>query len=165
MCSISDSYNPKDGPITQVLVFPLTKGSISGTLIPTTDPAASSEEFLNKRYNALIDTGATVTCISDKVIRERLPSSPASGMTYLRGVKGINEPPSVVSVPVYSVAIVFLLDGPPHTRLQNVQAPMIASIEKAENLVVDVIIGMDLISEGSLSIDSNHFSLRFPRSN
>ena len=163
MCSISNNYNLKDGPIIQVLVFPLTKDSISGALVPTIDPAISSEHLFTKRYNALVDTGATVTCISDTVIRERLPSSPISGMTYLRGVKGTDEPASVVSVPVYSVAIVFLLDGPPHAQFQNVQAPMVASVGNAQSLAVDVIIGLDIISRGSLFIDSNHFSLQFPK--
>ncbi len=165
MCLISNNYNPDIGPILEVLVFPLTKDSISGALVPTIDPATPSKQLHKKRYTALIDTGASVTCISSTVFRERLPSSRISGMAYLRGVKGSEELNSIVPVPVYSVAIVFMCNKPPHVKFQNVQAPMIASIEKAENITVDVIVGMDLISTGYLSMNPRYFSLEFPKSN
>ena len=69
---------------------------------------------------------------------------------------------SVPQIPVCSVAIAFLLDSEPYIKLLNVQAPMVGRMKRSDSVIVDVIVGTDLISMCSLSLDSHSFTLAFP---
>ena len=166
MCSISKSYKPDCGPIIQVLVFPLIRHYDSGELIPTVDPTLNYKEIpAVSPYDALIDTGANITCISDKVFKECLPSFAPRAMTEIRGVKGSEESNLASSVvPAYSVAIVFLVDSEPHVKFLNaIQTPMIGRMKRSDSVIADVIIGTDLISTCSLSLHLTNFTLTLPK--
>ena len=155
MCLISNNYNPKCGPIIEVIVFPYTQDAASGKITPVI-----RAENLNRRYTALLDTGADVTMISNKVI-QGMPVSPRMiGMSAVTGViKG-----AVEEVPVFAVAIGFHLKMKGISyRYQAVRAPAFGGIEKSGgSVVVDVLIGMDILSGGFFSMDSKSFSFRFP---
>jgi Aspartyl protease len=75
MPCLSISFNPRFGPILQVLVW--KRGFVPPQSTATTPMQAST-------YNALIDTGASCSCVSDKVIKAEglVPSGkqPVSGL-------------------------------------------------------------------------------------
>lgn len=98
--------------------------------------------------------------ISNKVIQEMPVSPRIIGMNAVTGViKG-----AVEVVPAFAVAIGFHLKMKGLSYVyQAVRAPAFGGMEKAGgSVVIDVLIGMDILSRGFFSMDSKSFSLRFP---
>ena len=155
MYLISNNCNSKHGPIIRVLVLPLTQDSLSGKLIPATDPGLNPEL---KEYNALIDTGADISLISNKVLNEMSPTPHFSGLNLVTGITEANKP-----APVLAVAIAFPLDvTPPPYKIENVQATLFDGFKKSDGFVIDLLIGRDILFRGLLSVSSDRFSLQFP---
>jgi hypothetical protein len=77
MPSLWIRFNPKVGPILQVSVWK------PGFVPPQGSPAAPTNANL---YNALLDTGASCSCVSDKVIKTELLVP--SGKQQVGGVNG-----------------------------------------------------------------------------
>ncbi len=150
MPCISGSYNPNVGPLIQVAVFSASKELLSGKIPKTLEV---------RTYNALIDTGATNTCLSDKVVKE-LNLQPR-GKTTMSGATGTKP------VDQFSVCIGFLLsrkqeptgkDAFDIAALQPVQACQFSN----SGFAFDLLLGRDIICKGSFSMSfDGHFILSF----
>src|ERR1700730_11121265 len=77
MPSLSIQFNPKVGPILQVFVWK------PGFVPPQ---GASAAPMTPNAYNALLDTGASCSCVSDKVIKAE--GLVPSGKQQVGGVHG-----------------------------------------------------------------------------
>ena len=96
------------------------------------DPEDEKPKF--KKYSALVDTGATVSCVSSKVASELDLST-----VGLIRVSGVNSSPRIC--PVFLTRI----------RLPNGIA-MDQSVVGAEAEGSDILIGMDLLTRGDFAI-------------
>ena len=124
-----------------------------------------------KPYKALVDTGAVSTCITKKVADEL--GLPSAGVRPVNGVSGT----SVHQFYIFHVGFVmtapdaglFEIDSPETKNpLQDFADTHISKlvIEGAELIVpdngFDVLLGMDILSTGSLAIEGNGtFSFSF----
>lgn len=112
-------------------------------------PLDQSVKYASIKIKALVDTGANGTCIS-----KRLSSAchlPAVSAMKIFSAQGASV------VPVYKMNIKL----PTGTEFKNVLATEVAGSEH-----FDVIIGMDILSQGDFALTSNEdnlvFSMRFP---
>ena len=113
-------------------------------LKPLIKVVISKPNFLNlaKEYDALIDTGATKTFISDKVINE---------LNLDRSSSGIMTDASNNSKEVDLFILNILLDG--HTKSAKIECAEFVGREEC-----DVIIGMDIITNGVLIVRGEDFT-------
>lgn len=90
MPCISGAYNPLVGPLTQLVIVaptPVMLSGVIGTSLAQGGDAVPTPRF----YTALIDTGATLTCISPKVVQEiGLQPTGKSTMTGSTGSSAVN---------------------------------------------------------------------------
>jgi hypothetical protein len=133
MPSLSIQFNPKFGPLVQVLVWKrgfVPQGTAAMPLNPTP-------------YNALIDTGASCSCVSDKVIKaEGLIPSGKQAVSGLHGSQPTNAYRFQIAFPfvqsqsggglVSANIVVFDINGIEFIPLPN----------------IDVLIGKDIICTG-----------------
>lgn len=149
MPCISGSYHPNVGPLIQVAVFSASKELLSGEIPKTLQV---------KTYSALIDTGATNTCISSKVAEElKLQPRGKINMSGTTGTRPVDQ---------FSIFIGFLLNrqqGPEGDKfdigaLQSVQACQFDN----SGFAFDLLLGRDIICKGSFSMSfDGHFILSF----
>ena len=143
MPCLSIQFNPKVGPITQVAIW-------RPAFVP---PAATPAAPMNMNmYNALIDTGASCSCVSDKVIQaEGLVPAGKQQVGGLHGSQPTNS---------YRFQLVF-----PFVQTQAVTGAIAANVI-AFNLLgvefiplpgIDVLIGRDVICTGvfTMSFDGH----------
>ena len=145
---ISGSYNPAVGPILQVAIVDaefLMKGPTDGSATPKL-----------RMFNALVDTGATSTCITDNVIRAC--GLIATGKTIMTGSTG--EKP----VDQFTFGVAFLTGQKQQPTGEYKGDLHVIGVQGCEfhNAAVafDVLLGRDIICQGSfmLSFDG-HFIL------
>lgn len=141
MPSLSISYTPNIGPQIQVLILPI---GFTGT-----PPGASPP----KSYTALIDTGASCTAITQKVIAD-LGFSP-SGKQPVGGVHG-RRPTNVYQ---FAVGIAFPTGPAAPTGLVNANVTTfpIVGTEFISDATFDVLLGRDVLCRGvfSMSFDGH----------
>lgn len=123
------------------------------TAIGIDQPLISNKQITTQlKYNALWDTGATATCISNKIVQE-LGLKPIT-YTQVYGVNGQSQ------APVFVVSVHVLSEGKLVVPQQRV---ILANLESQD---FDVIIGMDIISQGDFAISGYQgkscFSFRYP---
>lgn len=105
-------------------------------------------------FRALVDTGATITSISQKVV-DTLSLIP-DGWKYVTGVHGSSQNPTYTVA--LSVPISELVDGGDEltfSRGRNLDAALLA-FQPSE---FDVLLGMDLLEGFHLTIFREHFIL------
>jgi len=139
MPSLSIQYNPKVGPLLQVAIFPLG-----------VDPkTASASTPLNlSLYMALVDTGASCTCITDKIIKA-VGLNPI-GKTQVGGVHGAGTTNSYQ----FQLGLVFpQSQAPTGTVVADVSMFQINGIEfKPTGGGFDVLLGRDVLCRGAFSM-------------
>lgn len=136
MPQLSDGYDRQEGPRLTVGVIP--GGELTG--LPEDIP----------RFEGLLDTGATQSCVSPEVAR-RLQLEPI-------GIRPMQSAAGVSLVSTYSVSIVVFLEIDPVTVLcQHVNA---AEFMPPQGL--DVLIGLDIISQGVLVVTRDAFVFTIP---
>ena len=136
MFRLSGGYNRQEGPR-------LTVG-----VIPGRELTGSPEDI--PRFEGLLDTGATQSCISPEVAK-RLQLEPI-------GIRPVQSATGVSLVSTYSVSIVVFPESDPVTALcQHVNA---AEFTPPRGL--DVLIGLDIISQGTLVVTRDTFVFAIP---
>lgn len=141
MPCLSIPYNPRIGPLIQLAIWPPGYAPPSA-MVPGTAPLQVS------LYTALIDTGASNTCISAKVIAD-LGLSP-SGKVAVGGVHGSQATNGYQ----FQVAIVFI-QGPPSATgavLTNAHVTPVSGVEFIPSGAFDVLLGRDVICMGSFTM-------------
>ena len=119
-------------------------------------------EVLKNKYKALIDTGANRSCISDRI-------SDSLSLKIFQNEEVINTSGTVTS-PVYEISLYLpSVTGRRQTgdgqtqetvEMRGFMKQRVIQITHNERNIFDVIIGMDIISQGHLTIVGNifHFS-------
>lgn len=109
-----------------------------------------------KRYRALLDTGATISSVSPKVLKESELSS--DGWMPVEGVHGQKELPTC-SVGLH-VPITELSQGQQQlTTTSRGYSRMKATIMGKKVNTFDVLVGMDLLENFHLTVYKNQFIL------
>ena len=147
MPCIAGTYNPAVGPLVQLAIIKPSAEILSGTpdlqLVPITG-ALRSPTF----YNALIDTGATVTCISPRIVQEvGLQPTGKSMMTGSTGSSAVNT---------YQFGVGFLTN-PRQTPTGQVagilDVRIVDGLEFAvQGAAFDILLGRDIICAGQFSL-------------
>ncbi len=148
MPCISGNYNPAVGPIIQVAIL-----EAAVALEPAKRPPEKQRLSL---FNALIDTGATSTCISEKVV-ETVGLIP-SGKTMMVGSTG--ESP----VDQFTFGVGFILSPVQQSTGETSMNLSVRGVQgclfQNGSLVFDVLLGRDIICEGSFTLSfDGHFIL------
>lgn len=145
MPCIAGSFNHQIGPLIQVAIIKEPENIDAG--VPH-EPCM---------FMGLIDTGATTTCISSKVI-EDCHLEP-TGKTLMVGATGQEE------VDQFTFGVGFIIDGNQATTgtfkgtLQALQVQG-CQFSNHSDSVFDVLIGRDIISRGSITLSfDGHFIL------
>jgi hypothetical protein len=149
MPSLAGNYNPAVGVILQVAIFDPAQVAAIGT-----QQAAQNANLT--LFAALLDTGASVTCISNNVV-QKLGLQP-SGKTRMSGSTGT----STVDQFTFGVGFVFGAQQSPtgafsgHLHLHMVQGCEFTH----HGFGFDVLVGRDILCKGvfSMSFDG-HFIL------
>ena len=139
MPCLSIQYNPKVGPITQVLVW-------KPGFVPPAQTGPATPLNANA-YNALIDTGASCSCVSAKVIKAE--GLVASGKQPVSGLHG-SQPTNA-----YRFQIVIPFIQGQHAggaQLANVVVFNINGVEFIPSPTIDVLIGRDILCRGTFSM-------------
>ena len=138
MPSLSIRFNPKVGPLLQVFVW--KPGFVPPPANPTTPMAANG-------YNALLDTGASCSCVSDKVIKTEglIPS----GKQQVGGVHGSQS----TNAYRFQIAIPFV-QGQAVTGAvsANIVAFNINGVEFIPLPGIDILIGRDILCVGTFTM-------------
>jgi Aspartyl protease len=138
MPCLSIQYNPKIGPQLQVTIWP------PGFRPPPGSPIAPT---IQTTYMALIDTGASCTCVTDKVIKG-VPLNPI-GKQNVSGVHGSQSTNSYQ----FQVGLLFpqalATTGAVHA---NVVGFSVSGVEFVSNANFDVLLGRDILCLGKLSM-------------
>lgn len=153
MPCIAGRYN--NGLIIQIAVFKDVK-SLQNTLSP---PQSGQAPRNVKFYSALLDTGATATCISQKVVSDlKLTPIGKAQMISASHVVAANQYLFTVAVPTGLQQQSTGLVSGNFTIFDNLNGLEFAATGSA----YDVLLGMDVIRRGSLKIDfDGHFSFCF----
>ncbi len=115
--------------------------------------------FQKHTYKALLDTGATKSCISDKIV-EKLEISPFQ-------MEKVANTLQVTKVPIYKVCLFIPFskilqknDGSLHNdvKLNSFMNIEVAEIKEHQENTFSAIIGMDIISQGNLNISANSYN-------
>ena len=150
MPCISGNYSPTVGPLAPVAIMRLPAEPESG--------ASAGERTRLSIFQALIDTGATSTCITRKVVDEA--GLVAVGKTMMAGTTGDME------VEQYAFGVGFVLSPQQHPSgevsgnlaVQNVKGCLF----RDHNAAFDVLLGRDIICAGSFSLSfDGHYILSF----
>jgi len=110
-------------------------------------------------YGALVDTGATSTCISQKVVREMgLTPVGKCQMISASQVVEVNQYPFVVALPM---GLQQLPNGMMNGNFSAFES--VTGLEfKSAGTSYEVLVGMDILRGGSLKLDfDGHFSFCF----
>jgi hypothetical protein len=149
MPCIATTYNPSIGPLLQVAIFPPSSLGTSPL------PAITSGPHL---YMALVDTGASSTCISTKIVNDL--ALPPTGKMPVAGVHG--------SMPAntYQFIVGFILpqrQDATGTILANITPFPVDGIEFANiGCGFDVLLGRDVLCRGQLTLSfSGQFVICF----
>jgi hypothetical protein len=137
MPSLSIQYNPKVGPLLQVAIFPIGFTPQTGAVTP-----------LNPTfYMSLIDTGASCTCITEKVIRD-VGLSPV-GKQQVGGVHGSGT----TNAYQFQLGLIFPTAQLP-TGVVNVNLTLfpVNGIEFKSLGGFDVLLGRDILCQGAFSM-------------
>lgn len=138
MPCLSITYNPKVGPLIQVMIWKVGATPASGS--PTQPSSATT-------YQALIDSGASCSCVSDKVIKaEGLVPSGKQPVGGVHGNQATNAYQFILGIPFVQSqhvggAIAANVIGFPINGVEFVPMPGF-----------DVLLGRDVICRGSLTM-------------
>ena len=154
MACISGKYG-ESGLIVQVAVFAdaaAMRHSLSFT-------SAENPQTTFALYDALIDTGATATCISQKVVDEvGLRSMGKCQMISASHVADVNEYVFVIGRPLEFARPADRGAESGFAIFENVSGLEFAP----SGAPIEILIGMDIVQQGSLKLDfDGHFSFRF----
>jgi hypothetical protein len=154
---LSGNYNPIAGPLIQVAILPPQFGLVAPQgpgAIPAPQEAPTDVKF----YMGLIDTGASCTCITQKIVQDvglqPIGKSPMSGAT---GLKDVDQ---------YLFAVGFMLNARPEptgTISGNLTLMQVHGCEFSDHAFgFDVLIGRDIICKGSFTLSfDGHWLLAF----
>ena len=138
MPCLSIQFNPKVGPVLQVLVW-------KPGFVPS--PGTAVTPMKANTYNALIDTGASCSCISDKVIKAE--GLAPSGKYPVGGLHG-SHPTNAYR---FQISIPFLqgqhAGGAIAANLATFQCN---GVEFIPSPGIDVLIGRDILCTGSFTM-------------
>ena len=153
MPSISGSYNPDVGAIVQVAIMPIEQ-----IQNPDGTPKALGDMSQVQFFNALIDTGASCTCVSDHAAaRAGLKAIGKSPMAGATGVTPKNK---------YAFAVGFMIN-PKQDARGTVRSDMFLSLVNGMEFDnhsggFDVLLGRDIICSDVLNMSfDGHFSINF----
>ncbi len=136
MPCLSIPFNPKVGPLIQIAVFP------PGSAPPV--QAGGPNPLGLALYFALIDTGASHTCISTKVIKET--GLQPTGKLMVGGVHGNQATNSYQ----FQVGLMFPHgQSPTGAVLANIAAFPVSGMEFISGGTFDVLLGRDILCQGS----------------
>lgn len=147
MPCIAGLYNPSVGPLIQLAIIDPGPGMLSGN--PTSNLVSISSAVPSPRfYTALVDTGATLTCIYQKVVQEiGLQPIGKSMMTGATGSSAVNT---------YQFGVGFLtnpVQTPTGQVTGTLDVRVVDGMEFAvQGAVFDVLLGRDIICAGSFSL-------------
>jgi Aspartyl protease len=148
MPCISGTYNPTVGPLLQVAVLPAIA-----------DPQVLAAPALSLHlYTALLDTGASITCISNKVVTD-VKLAP-TGKTQMTGSTG-NSP---VNTYQFNVGFLFNpIQNPSGQISGQLNLHFVDGCEFSNTgLGFDILMGRDILCKGHLSLSfDGHFILSF----
>lgn len=146
MPCLSIQYNPKIGPLVQVAIWP-----------PDFKPqqqTGTADALKIAFYMALIDTGASCTCISPKVVRDL--KIPPIGKQPVSGVHGNNS----TNAYQFQVVLAFPQAPQPSGIMQaNVMATLVTGVEFVPPSAFDVLLGRDILCSGSFSMSFDGHAL------
>ena len=147
----SGNYNPAVGIIVQVAVLP--QPQLSALHSPA--PGSPAPNFT--MFAALIDTGASVTCISSNVVQQ-LALQP-SGKTKMSGSTGA----PTVDQYTFLVGFLFGQQGPTGMISGPVNVHLVQGCEFINHgFGFDVLIGRDILCKGALHMSfDGHYTLAF----
>jgi hypothetical protein len=148
MPCISGNYNPAVGIIVQVAILPQSQLSA----LQTSTPPASAPNIT--MFAALLDTGASVTCISKNVV-QALGLQP-SGKTSMSGSTGAQ------TVDQYAFLVGFIFgaqQAPTGTVSGQLSVNLVQGCEfTSHGFGFDVLIGRDILCKGTLNMSfDGHF--------
>jgi hypothetical protein len=151
MPCVAGNYNPAVGVILQAAILPPSQLSSFQASPPQTPPNLLM-------FAALLDTGASVTCISTKVI-QTLGLQP-SGKTTMSGSTGQN------TVDQYTFIVGFLFgaqQNPTGTVSGEMNIHLVQGCEfMSHGFGFDVLIGRDILCKGTFSLSfDGHYLLSF----
>jgi predicted aspartyl protease len=140
MPSLVFQYNPNVGPLIQVAIWRPDFDPQQGLTVPQNPLTVTM-------YNALIDTGASCTCVTSKVIND-VGLTPI-GKQIVGGVHG----KKTVNQYQFQVALVIPQSQAPtgHWSASALSMPVIG-VEFDTSGGFDVLLGRDIICRGVLSI-------------
>ena len=146
MPCIAGRFNPRVGPILEVAVVDTDF-----------DPTAETSPTLHT-YGALIDTGASSTCVSQKVVAE--VGLVPTGKVPLAGVAGV----SLVDQFTFGVGFILPTEQEPSGNVRgdlHVSQVLGCQFDKGE-AVFDVLLGRDVICGGAFHMSfDGRFILSF----
>ena len=137
MPSVSITYNPSVGPLIQVAIW-------APNYRPAQPPSSASPLQMNM-YAALVDTGASCTCISQKVIQDvGLSPIGKQQVGHAQGVSATNS---------YQFQVVFAFpqsQGPSGAMQAALMAHLVMGLEfvPQPGSTFDVLLGRDIICKG-----------------
>jgi predicted aspartyl protease len=133
MPCLSGTFNPAIGPIIQIGVF------AANAFVPTQQITP---------FPALIDTGASSTCISPRIIQ-------AVGLQPI-GMRPMVSATHSVPVNAYLVDLIVLFGGQGFI----IKATQVMEFSPGGNPAFEILVGRDIICKGTLSLSfDGHFSL------
>jgi hypothetical protein len=150
---VTGNYNPAAGVLLQVGILPQSQLSMIQTAVP-----AGSNPTNITMFSALLDTGASVTCISKNVV-QKLGLQP-SGKTQMSGSTGAN------TVDQYAFVVGFMF-GIQQTATGAYSGQLNAHLVQGCEFVhhgfgFDVLIGRDILCKGSFTLTfDGHYALAF----
>lgn len=130
---------------------PLIEVAISqANLSPSTvHPQQPAHTFPLRNYKALLDTGATITCLSDSVVRECALQQ--FGLVRMFSGGGPNRHPSfIINLGIWCKESGDFEGAPEETRTLFQLAGAFEAVMIRDNHWFDVIIGMDIIQNHDL---------------
>jgi hypothetical protein len=132
MPCLSGKFSPAEGIILSLACLP------PGTWTPETNPAP-------KYFPALLDTGASHTCISPKVARDvgLLPA----GMLQMASATHVN-----VTVNTYLIDVGIVIGGAVWWEFTNL---LVLEFQPSAASPYEMLIGRDVICQGALAVSSD----------
>lgn len=140
MPCLAFAYNPLVGPIIQVAIFPFNFAPAS--------PTPGQSPFNVTLYNALIDTGASCTCISAKVCADlKLKPIGKQNVGGVHGTSAANQYQFQVAVPFGQGQV-----NPSGTSNVNFFIHSTVGVEVVPSAGFDILLGRDVLCLGSLTM-------------
>jgi Aspartyl protease len=152
---VAGNYNPAVGVVLQVVILPQTQlASLQATKTAGKQPATPNLTM----FAALLDTGASITCISNNVV-QKLGLQP-TGKTSMSGSTGKNT----VDQYAFVVGFMFGLQQTPTGIFSGeINAHLVQGCEfVSHGFGFDVLIGRDILCKGSFTLTfDGHYALAF----